>query len=192
MQRRIEFILAAFGLNGVRALTYQNGEGLDDRDISFDLEGKDFESNKYSYLGTPVFDPVSLKSQNGLISIELDAILTDLTMTKNIITTAVQGRNGTVKEYIADGDYNVTFRGVIASQDKSYPQFDVSILRDLVQLGEALICESDFLRLFGVNNIVVQSYSIPQREGFQNTQLFELQCLSDQPIELIIDNEATI
>jgi hypothetical protein len=193
MQRSIEFILRGFGLLGVRALTFQDGEGLEQRDIDYEgLTSRDFQADKLSYLGTPVFDPVSLKSQDGNISIELDAILTELSMSKNIVTTAIQGRNGTVKEYIADGDYNVVFRGVIVGQDGDYPQFDVSILRDLVQLPEALICESDFLRLFGVNNIVVQTYSFPQREGFLNTQLFELQCLSDEPIELIIENEEAI
>ena len=107
-------------------------------------------------------------------------------MSKNIIKTAIQGRNGTVKEYISDGDYDITLRGMLTSQNASqYPLEEFNRLLKLCELNEALTIVSDYIQLFGIYDIVIDSSSFPQREGFQNTQLFELKCVSDKPIELI-------
>jgi Domain of unknown function (DUF6046) len=119
------------------------------------------------------------------VSLELGTVLVDVQMTKNIITTAINGMNGTVKEYIADGDYEVSLRGALVNAGFDYPRDLVKKFLDLVKAKVSLKVTSEYLGLFPIHNLVVKSYSMPQVEGQCNTQLFEISALSDNPVELI-------
>ncbi|MEI8137589.1 MAG: DUF6046 domain-containing protein, partial [Bacteroidota bacterium] len=74
-----------------------------------------------SYLGTYTFSNLSLTDKSTGNTIVIDTALFNVTQTKNIITTSIQGRNGTVKEYISLGDYNVTIKGVLTGTNGLYP-----------------------------------------------------------------------
>ena len=74
-------------------------------------------------LGTPVFsnivfepgsfipldggDPISYQG------IDLDTVLITVSQGKNIITTNIQGKSGTVKEYVSDSDFIINVQGVL-------------------------------------------------------------------------------
>lgn len=190
-QRNIQFLLAQFGLGNVRAVEYvPNNESLTQRAGEYDLEPAFIEeSNKVSYLGTPVFGEVILKSEEQGLEIELQTVLSDVAMTKNIVKTTMQGVDGTIKEYISDGDYEISIRGMLVSEENAYPQEATNTLHQLCLVKNELVVESEFLQLFGIYNLVIESYSFPQQEGFRNIQLFELSAISDKPIELIIEDE---
>lgn len=191
MARDIEFILQQFGLGGVRVINYNtNSKELEQRSVDYNLEqGNVPPSDTVSYLGTPVFGAVVLKYEPLNLELELQTVLSEISMTKNIVKTELQGVDGTVKEYISDGDYEITIQGAIVSEDDFYPEDGATLLHQLCLVKDALVVESDFLQLFDIYNIVVESYSFPEQEGFLNMQLFELQCISDKPIELIVENE---
>lgn len=190
-QRNIQFVLERFGLSGVRAVVYVPfGESLKSNTKDYSLEIVVIEEGKKtSYLGTPVVGEVVLKSDDDNLEIELQTVLTDVTMTKNIVKTDLQGYDGTIKEYISDGDYQVTIRGMLVSEENEYPQSQVSLLHQLCLLKKEIVVESEFLQLFGIYNLVIESYNFPQQEAIVNAQLFELNCVSDKPIELIIEDE---
>ena len=154
-----------------------------------------------SFLGTPVYTRVTLKREfdttigndiagDGYIKFD-NAILT-VTQAKNIIKTPIQGRNGTVKEYISDADYTIVIRCQITSNYAyKFPQEELDYLTDLLTLQNEIVIDSDFLNLFGISYAVVESYDFGQIEGSRGRVDFTCTLVSDQPIELelgITDN----
>ncbi len=143
-----------------------------------------------SIFGTLVWADVKLNSGKRKIAdlpeLSLDVVLVEISQTKNIVMTAIQGRNGTVKEYINDGDFNITIRGGLFGGDAhAYPIGEVRALDTLMKAPMSLPVISEFLRIHDIYDIVVTDYRYPQQEGFQNVQLFEINCVSDAPINLI-------
>lgn len=117
-------------------------------------------------------------------------------MEKNIVTTALQGRNGTIKEYVSDGDYNISIDAGVSTyeMDKEegyafdYPKDAVKELKDILSLPEALEVQSDFLEIFGIKSAVVKAFSLSQ-ETHSNRQSINIQMLSDEPYEIKLKEE---
>lgn len=178
-----------------------------------DLEEEEPDST--SYLGTPIFDPIRIKGGNFFRLDDIDkedpipypdddgaegfglvipSVIIEVTQSKNIITTAIQGRNGTVKEFVSDGDFAITLTGVIIGRNEDgevkdigniYPDDDVKKLITICKVPDALTLTSTFLNdVFGINQIVITDYNIPQREATRNMQPFQISMLSDVPIDL--------
>jgi hypothetical protein len=139
------------------------------------------------YLGTPVFSDLILESADGVVAY-LGEVLMVVSQTKNIVSTVVVGRNGTVKEYVSDGDYQVKMQGLIASNNTLYPKESVWKLLKLLKKVESLKVTSWFLQQFDVYDLAITDYSFPQNEGCENMQLFEISALSDTPVELIVSD----
>ena len=109
--------------------------------------------------------------------LRVDTVLFHVNQTKNVITTAIQGRNGTVKEFISDGDYSISIRGVLTGNNGEY---------QLLKAPIALDVNSWFLAQFGIFQMVVTDYSFPQNEAMLNTQAFEITAISELPVELML------
>lgn len=179
---RYTFILNTFGLAYVKPKLFDQIEpGTPDDPIGT------------SALGTPVFDNVVLQDArvNPEISLKIDTVLIDATLPKRIKKTVVQGRPGTVKEYITLDDWQLSIKGMLVSgvQDK-FPIEDLQKLKALCLLEKEIPIVSGYLQELGVFDIVIENAKFPQREGFRSMQLFELICTSDTPIELQL-NEST-
>lgn len=178
---RFQFILESFGLQQLRTRAYEfvKQEVVTDEAIGT------------SAIDTPVFDNVILQDtdQNPTIQLRIDAVLIDAALPKNIVKTPLNGRNGTIKEYISDSDWIVTFRGSLWSgKIDVFPKDDFDTLVRLCKIQKELVVVSKFLQMLGVHNLVVERASFPQREGYWSNPLFEIQCASDIPVELI-ENE---
>jgi hypothetical protein len=116
----------------------------------------------------------------------IDTALFQINQEKIIQKTVIQGRSGSVKEYIADGDFIINIKGIITGDNGVYPQEEVSNLIKMLKLPIALKVNSQLLSLFDIFSVVVESYNFPQTEGSQSQQLFEINCVSDNPVELKI------
>ncbi len=139
-----------------------------------------------SYLGTPIYSNLVF-SGNGFFnsSLVFDTVLFDVNQEKNIVRTSVQGRKGTVKEYISLGDYMITINGLIVSPyANEAPKKEVNSLRELLELSESLEVSSDFLQLFSIHNIAVEGYTFSEVMGSRNQVAFTIRALSDDPIEV--------
>ncbi len=146
------------------------------------------EIDQKSMFGTLVFSDLKLQDPDSDLAIYMDTVLFDVSHPKNIVKTSIQGRAGTVKEYISDGDYSISIKGAIVNSiGTAYPEHDVKSLIELLQLPVALIATSPYLQLFNIYSLVVDDYSFPQRAGFENTQFIQLSCSSDEPIELVLN-----
>ena len=155
---------------------------------------------KPSMFGTPVFSNLEIKPfsydtldgeniqiANGII---IDTVIITVTQTKNIVKTPIQGRNGTVKEYVSDGDYLIEISGAIVSPDRTYPQTEVNELIQILKAPLAIPADSlisEYLNWFDIHSIVIESYDFPQTEGTRNQQEFRISAVSDIPVELEID-----
>lgn len=201
MASSFQLIANSFGLSAVKPKVYAAGIGEPLESNAGDYQDTEVEvttrlntggldQQVTSYLGTPVFADLTLKADEADEGVNMQTVLFEVEQQRNIVTTAVQGRNGTIKEYISDGDYAVQIRGLLVDPDPyTYPATQVQNLLDLLQLPQSLVAVSGFLQLFQIYNLVVTGYRMFQIEGFQNIQAFELQCISDVPVELIEEDE---
>ena len=143
--------------------------------------------DKRSWLGTLVWSDMLLRYDN--IEVYFDTVLFDISQTKNIVKTALQGRNGTVKEYISDGDHVISVKAALVGKGgKSYPEAEVKNLITLLQIPYALEVISPLLQAFDIYNVVVEDYAFPTTNGFTNTQIVELGCISDTPLVMLEDD----
>jgi hypothetical protein len=178
-----------YRLNGAKGLS-QNIKEFPDQEVevSSRLSTSTDDAELNSYLGTPVFSDLTLKTNEQDVGLNIQTVLFDVQQSKNIVKTSIQGRPGTVKEYISDGDYEITINGIIVEPFSSaYPVSQVQDFLRLMRHQDSLIAICPFLQLFNVYNVVVESYNLPQQIGFQNQQVFSINAISDEPIELIED-----
>lgn len=164
---------------------------------------KPFEvSEQISDGGNPTFSELKdLQGKNWLTSlaiafgdkkIALDECIISVNQEKNIVVTALQGRNGTIKEYISDGDYQISINAAVTNYKEKgddyeasleYPEDKVRQFVELLQMPETLDVQSDFLEVFGIKSAVVTGFSLEQ-ETHSNRQAFQIQMLSDLPYEI--------
>lgn len=199
MANERNFILQSFGLEHLKAAVYHPGMELksgntnvdavtknDIQDLDYNMTTMETGKAPLSMLGTPVFADLILQNdKKGSLKLQMLWALVEVNMQKNIVKTAVQGRDGTVKEYVSDGDYQVTIRGGLFSPfSYAYPKDDMQTLMSLLKLNTPLTVISEYLLQFNIYELVVEDYSFAQKEGVQNVQLFEIKTVSDFPIEL--------
>ena len=148
-----------------------------------------------SALGTPVVMDLAFESvtYKDFVSgktfktppIKFETILCTVTQAKKIIKTEIQGRDGTVKEYIGMDDYQVTINGIIVGENRVYPKSVVLQLKAVLDAPVPVPVVSDFLNNLGVFNIVVNDYAFPQVAGGQSKQDFSINAISDTPVEIL-------
>lgn len=111
--------------------------------------------------------------------------------TKDIVKSIPMGgsRAGSVKEYINEGDYAVTIKGVLYGANGKYPMKDVKNLKQYLSAPVQIPVVHELLNELGIYEVVIESWNLPARPGFENLQAFELNCVSDYPVELEIKNK---
>ena len=181
-----KIVIQSFGLGVVKTDIYKAGMP------AFAGTGKSYGVSK---MGTPIFSNLDVSAFSytdnfgnavNVPAIKFETVLFVVSQSKNIQITNIQGRNSSVKEYIADNDYQVSIQGVLTGPNRQFPMQDSQDLISLLKAPIAFRVNSWYLDLFGINNIVVESYELGQDEGGYCYQKFSLNCLSDLPIELQI------
>jgi hypothetical protein len=158
------------------------------------LESHTTDSDSKGKFGLPVFDEIFFEAINytsndgkeiKVPNFSMGTALCSVNMTRNIVKTVVAGRNGTVKEYMSDGDYGINIKGVLASLYQNAPPKDsINQLLGFCNCPQEFRVASNFLNYFGIYSIVIESYNFDQSEGQRNVVPFELNCLSDTPPEI--------
>lgn len=115
------------------------------------------------------------------------ATLTDVSLSRNVVTTQLAGAHGTVKELASSEDYQVRMRGIAdnpASLD--LPEEFLQSLATLAALKSAVPVTSDLLVQFGITHLVITSLAVTSLEGRPNAVQFELSALADASPESTI------
>lgn len=167
--------------------------------------------NDISPLGTLVYDSITLgstidKSKNNYLNIlgekvsynplKFLQVLVDVSMTKNIVSTQIQGAEGTQKQYISKGDYSILISGTISGKYSQgtdtwvsskgvspnyFPEDELKTFVAICDAGYQIPIHSIFLNdIYGITHVVITDYNTPQVEGGRNNQSFEINCLSDK------------
>jgi len=191
-ENKYQFLLKSFGLQGLKVVLYKAAlpkTGLESKksdDYTIENINEDIPV-EFCDFGTPIFDNLILDIEGE--KLRIDSVLIDCTGTKNIVKSAITGADYTVKEFISDGDYDINIKGLIVSENKTYPQDAVKQLIRICKKKTNIRVQSKLLNeIFEIDDIVIESYSLKQDE-YLNMQAFELKCISDKPIELILSTE---
>ena len=131
-------------------------------------------------------DSNGVLNDNAKEKIIFDTVIFDIERQKNIIRTPIQGRNGTIKEYIADDDWAINIKIILAGQNGEYPKNQLTDLLTALNAPVELEVESWFLDQFGIKSIVCMGDSYPVQEGSISYQVVNISAISEQPIELKI------
>lgn len=149
-----------------------------------------------SVLGTPVIDDVTFTKPDGKYKvynngtfkevtypeIKLQTVTITVTQTKNIVETVVAGRAGTIKEYICEGDYNITLVAKVNELFQVFPLDQMTAIKDLLQVQESVSITSKFLNnIFDITKVVVKSITATPVVGSVNEV--------DIILDLVSDNE---
>lgn len=134
------------------------------------------------WVGVPTLTSLKLKCNDQELVLKECVCL--VTLEKNIVQTALQGRNGTIKEYVNDGDYQVEIAAALSAECDQYPKNEIQKLMSLLKINDALsVGDDSFLSLFGITHLIVKSYGFNQ-ETHSNRQTFTICCLSDTSYEI--------
>jgi hypothetical protein len=149
-----------------------------------------------SALGTPVFSDLTLQSvtytdfsnpNRPLITtptVKWTIVLFNVTLPTIVVKTTIQGRKGTVKEYIGEDDYSVTINGILPGPNGSYPVQDVANLKAIKSAPVPIPVTSSYLNNLGIHTIVFTSLVLDQEPGGYSKQNFTLEGISDEPINV--------
>lgn len=144
-------------------------------------------ANKLTYVTSPDFGGVSLTIT---APFTFDTALIEINQTKNIVKTVIAGTNGSVKEYMSEGDFIINLKGVIVG-DTANQRPDINKLNSLVAYLKAPLSipiSCHFLEELKISSVVIESYKLGQREGARNIIDIEINMLSDSVIELSSNN----
>lgn len=166
--------------------------------------GGDYESidtaepeNEYSSKGTALykrdmqgnyyFMPVTFIAAGK--EYDIDCALVSITGKKNIVETPLVGRKGSVKELISLEDYQISITGAVIGYDNLWPEQKLDEINELYAINEAveLRCALTAVFLAAGDKVVITSLSIPAMPQVEHVQVIELQCVTDQALELIME-----
>lgn len=142
------------------------------------------------WAGRYVLCPVHLygETKRGIKQLSYADAVVSVSREHRIVSTPLVGVEGTVKEYISAGDWNVEM--VIGVQPESggaivdeYPSGELEELMELLGCGKALDVSSKFLEIFGISRMVVKSYRVVQSTD-QNYQGVSISGVSDEEYEI--------
>src|SRR5690554_3979343 len=100
-------------------------DGNDSRIVNIKSDDKWYRADPDDLYGRSVFMPVTI---NGLF---LPYCWLSITGGNKIVETDFTERDGTVKEYIAANDLEITLQGVVLNRDGTFPERQIEDLRDL-------------------------------------------------------------
>lgn len=130
---------------------------------------------------------LALRKEDGA-EVEITDAVAAVSRERRIVSTALTGRDGTVKEYISEGDWNVNILlgiqavrdGVIADE---YPGEELRKLREFLGEKKPLEVYSNFLDIFDITKLVIKSCSATQMTE-ANYQAVNISAVSDDDYEI--------
>lgn len=188
----VSALIRTYNIAGIRPLAIRDNPYEGKVDQSDDRDPELYKSA----LGTPVVIDLTFESvtytdfiQNRQITTEeirLQTVLCSVDRPSIIVKTQIQGRNGTVKEYISKDDFQISINGIIAGENGQYPEAAALAIQRMCEAPVPIPVVSRFLNGIGIYNIVVEGYSLPQVAGGISRQDFTITAISDEPLELQI------
>ena len=134
--------------------------------------------------GRYVLTEITLRKEDGETLTINDATV-NISREKHIVRTTLVGLDGTIKEYIANGDYDIGITvGITAVDDNGqivdeYPRKGIRTVREFLEENKAIEVTSIFFEIFGIDRMVITRFSLNQ-ETHSNRQVIDIKALSDE------------
>jgi hypothetical protein len=161
-----------------------------------------------SILGTPVYSNLQFKMVSGTsldnslnvggqgsdsdVILRIDTCLITVTQDNIINSTEIQGGRP-VLEYIGQSNYNIMIQGELVTQFSNvFPHDELSLLNELCNLKKPLPIASNFLNIFSIDTLVVIRPTFGERPGGRNSVPFQLECISDYPLEFKLNDTSFV
>ena len=131
-----------------------------------------------------VLTEIVLRREDGR-TLKINDATVNISREKHIVRTQLVGLNGTIKEYICNGDYDISISVGIVAVDSNgqivdeYPKEGIRKIREFLDENKAVDVTSVFLSIFGIGRMVVTRFSLKQ-ETASNRQTIEVRALSDE------------
>lgn len=133
-------------------------------------------------LGTPLFMPCKLDN----LWLPNEPMIT-VSGQNTIVKTVLTGVKGSVKELINTDDYTIKIQGVIVNENSNdLPEDSIRAIRSICEKRESVAINNRLLTLFDIHLVAIESFSFPSIEGQQDAQAYEITCISDWPLDLIL------
>lgn len=156
------------------------------------------EAEQLSKLGTPVVFPIKLEAgdynfydkNSRIIKKKLSefwfppATLVDFSRAKNITRTDVIGGSGTVKEIYGLDDWSIRIRTICIADKLSTREYEKRII-EWANVVQSIPVVGDLFGDKDIYNMVIESIDITSIEGAPNVVPIELNCVSDEPFEIV-------
>lgn len=157
-------------------------DGVAGREIGVPVTDIDYWEGRW------VLCPLRLERETGEGLTFADAVAA-ASRENHIVSTALTGRDGTVKEYVNSGDWAVNI--VIGLQklngdgeiEDEWPSDELRALRQLLETKEALRVHSEFLDALNIGRLVIRNYSLTQMTE-SNYQAVTISAMSDADYEI--------
>lgn len=144
--------------------------------------GRNYSGMKFLVGDIPVNNLILKNKNNDLIEF-VDAKIR-VTKQNTIIETPVTGRVGTVKEYIAAKDYEISIAGNIMVSTNSYPMLQAAAINEFLSSPESFEVANVYLENLNITNVVFKSGTFNQQgQTFINVLPFDFNFLSDNDSE---------
>lgn len=134
--------------------------------------------------GRYVLTEITLRKEDGETLMVNDATV-NITREKHMVRTTLVGLEGTIKEYIANGDYDIGITvGITAVNDEGqiideYPGDGIRKVKEFLEENKAIEVTSVFFEIFGIDRMVITRFSLDQ-DTHSNRQVIDIKALSDE------------
>ena len=149
-----------------------------------------------SPLGTPVMQDLTFgavpytEPVTGIIrktaELKLINILLTASQQKMIVKTEIPGRDGTVKEYIGMGDWEVQINGIITGPNGHHPADEIIALKNVLKANVPIPVTCTWLNNLDINFLVIMDHTLPQEAGGYCKQPFSISAISDPVITITV------
>ncbi|HSW64983.1 MAG TPA: DUF6046 domain-containing protein [Dissulfurispiraceae bacterium] len=133
--------------------------------------------------GLPMWMPLELSHGEAGNPLLLDSALTAVSNERRVILTHLQGLDGSVKEFIANGDYIIKVRGLLARKGFGWPEEEVVRLKQMLRFKAPLAVTHQQLNALDIFELVILDWSLPH-SPHMNVAAYEFTAVSNEPIEL--------
>lgn len=133
--------------------------------------------------GRYVLTRLILQKEDGE-KLEINDATVSVSREKHIVSTTLVGLDGTIKEYICNGDYSITITvGIVAVRNgqviDEYPLEGIAKVRRFLEENKSILIWSTFFSIFNIHRIVITGFTI-QQDTFSNRQTIEIKAVSDE------------
>ena len=155
----------------------------------------------YSALGLPIYGRIVLGNNDEGFSntyldaqgvsqtyntVVIDCALITVDYNQQVVRTNIQGRKGSIKEYISSGDNDVTITGIFASLADQAPYTFIDSMNRIFNASVAIPVTNQYLNKLGINYLVTMpGCQLPQVAGGYALQNFTIKAITDEPAQSI-------